>query len=372
DASSSLHPKVIMPVIRTLFDAETSHRLAINFMKYGGPFGSKDPKKDTENLEVELFGQILSNPLGVAAGFDKNAEAVDALFGLGFGYVEIGSVTPKPQEGNPKPRFFRLLEDGACINRYGFNSDGHSAVLDNLQARLTSFYKHNKALLPTNHDPSYPFPPQNLNRSLSPHSLLAINLGKNKLSAEDSDEDYLSGVRLFGPYADVLVINVSSPNTPGLRALQGGGRLGTLLGRVVKERDALVVGSDGRRPKVVVKVAPDLGEEQVGDIARAVKESGVDGVIVSNTTIGRPASLKSPLATETGGLSGPPLKPLALSTLRSLRSQLPPLLPIIGCGGISTGSDVLEFVEAGASAVQLYTSFGFNGVGTARKIKDEL
>ena len=218
------------------------------------------------------------------------------------------------------------------------------------------------------------------------------------------------------------MINVSSPNTPGLRALQGGGRLGTLLGRVVSERDGLVVGSDGRRPKVVVKVAPDLGEEQVGEIARAVRESGVDGVIVSNTTVGRPASLKSrelivslslstrrgngkliallllslspslsltsfplplppffppplshpALASETGGLSGPPLKPLALSTLRSLRSLLPPSTPIIGCGGISTGSDVLEFVEAGAAAVQLYTSFGFNGVGTARKIKDEL
>lgn len=296
-----------------------------------------------------------------------------------------------------------MPEDEACINRYGFNSDGHAAVLANLQARLTTFYRLNKRLVPTNHDPTYPFPPQNLNRSLSPTSLLAINLGKNKTSAEDSDEDYLRGVRTFGPYADVLVINVSSPNTPGLRALQGGGRLGTLLGAVVRERDALQVGSDGRKPKVMVKVAPDLAENQIEEIAEAVMSSGVEGVIVSNTTISRPETLKSrqsysplflplpplfpfsrshtpcssPLffpanASEVGGLSGPPVKPLALLALSSLRSLLPSSIPLIGCGGISTGADVLDFVEAGASAVQLYTSFGYHGVGTARKIKDEL
>lgn len=218
---------------------------------------------------------------------------ISALFALGFGYVEIGSVTPEPQEGNPKPRFFRLPEDDAVINRYGFNSDGHAAVLANLQARLTAFYKLNKMLITPNHDFSYPFPPQNVNRSLHPTKLLGINLGKNKTSPEDSDEDYLEGVRTFGPYADVLVINVSSPNTPGLRLLQGGGRLETLLKAVVREKEDLSVGSDGRRPRVLVKVAPDLGEEQIIDIATAVKASGVDGVIVSNTTISRPDSLKS-------------------------------------------------------------------------------
>lgn len=319
------------------------------------------------------------------------------LFDLGFSYVEIGSVTPAPQPGNPKPRFFRLTEDQSCINRYGFNSDGHAEVLQNLRKRLYTFYHRYPALYkPAGAGESaHPVPPAGLPRSLIPGKLLGVNLGKNKSSDAASDEDYIRGVKTFGQYADVLVINVSSPNTPGLRNLQGGTRLGELLKGVVDERDRLKT-VDGILPKLLVKVAPDLDSEELRDIAKAVKISGIDGVIVSNTTISRPATLKSrlyrpsvwhgiphkadllsllrPLANkrEVGGLSGPPAKPLAIKALRALRAELPASVPLIGCGGITTGEDALDFAAAGASAVQLYTSFGFRGVGAPRFVKDEL
>lgn len=314
------------------------------------------------------------------------------------------------QPGNPKPRFFRLTDDNACINRYGFNSDGHASVLSHLRDRILALSLTHPSLFPPSFSPSTDsstiLPPPHLPRSLLPGRVLAVNLGKNKVSAEDSDVDYLSGVRTLGPYADVLVINVSSPNTPGLRLLQGGSRLGSLLSSVVKERDALPEPLDGRRPKVLVKVAPDLDQDEIKDIAKAVRDSGIDGVIISNTTISRPSSLTSrsctaflpssffshhrsrrlnfcnghsllrdllqALANEIGGLSGPPVKPLALTALRSLRSLLPSSIPLIGCGGISTGADALEFAEAGASAVQLYTSFGYKGVGLPSRIKEEV
>ncbi|KAH8108844.1 Dihydroorotate dehydrogenase, partial [Phellopilus nigrolimitatus] len=319
---------------------------------------------DDGRLSTELWGETLSNPIGLAAGFDKNGEAIDGLFNLGFGWVEIGSVTPKPQPGNPTPRVFHLPDDSAMINRYGFPSEGATSVLSRLRARLPKIFADRPAPEPEAH------------ASLRPHALLAINLGKNKASAPDAITDFLNGIKTFGPYADVLVVNVSSPNTPGLRGLQTRGLLEELLAGITAEREALPLSAQtltARRPRIVLKIAPDLSEIELKDVAEAVKaSSGVDGVIVSNTTVQRPLGLTDSRKTETGGLSGSPLKPLTLRALRTLRAHLPESVPLIGCGGISTGADALDYARAGASAVQLYTGFGYDGVGACRRIKDEL
>ncbi|KAF8826079.1 hypothetical protein HHX47_DHR6000417 [Lentinula edodes] len=305
DARSALHRYVIMPVLRQTLDAETSHKIAVKVLRSG--LGPKDPVTDDEHLMFELWGHQISNPIGLAAGFDKDGEAIDG--------------TP----GNPKPRVFRLPEDNAIINRYGFPSQGHATVFSRVRARLPKFLtgEENKA-------------------SLRDGSLLAVNLGKNKESPADSIDDFVAGVRTFGPFSDVLVVNVSSPNTPGLR------------------------------PRLVLKIAPDLDQSQIEDIANVIKNTGIDGVIVSNTTIQRPSHLLSASRTENGGLSGPPIKPYTLTVLRTLRANLPPHIPIIGCGGISNGEDALEYARAGATMVQVYTSFGYDGVGTCRRIKDQI
>ena len=255
-----------------------------------------------------------------------------------------------------------MTEDEAAINRYGFNSLGHAYTLARLRLRWLDYYK--------SHPPYSSSPPVGIPRSLRPGHILAVNLGKNKTSAADSNEDYIRGVRLLGPYADVVVINVSSPNTPGLRALQGREQLQRLLKDVVEERDRIQV--DGL-PKIAVKVAADLSEDELADVASAVRGSGVEGVIVSNTTIRREGlGLQSEHAGQVGGLSGKPLYPFALQALKTLRPLLPPSIPIIGCGGISSGTDALEMAQAGASIVQVYTHFGYRGVGTARLLKDEI
>ncbi|CAE6527624.1 unnamed protein product [Rhizoctonia solani] len=254
------------------------------------------------------------------------------------------------------------------INRYGFPSRGHDIMLARLRTRSRS-----------------PWVDQGTTPSSEPRQVLAVNLGKNKSSPPDSVADYLAGVGRFGAHPDVsvLVINVSSPNTPGLRGLQNRGMLEELLDAVCKERDAL---PRSTLPKIVLKIAPDLDEVAIQDVAEAVRESGADGVIVSNTTIQRPklqsgrtlitfsacTNPRSASAQEVGGLSGPPLFPLSLKALKTLRAHLPASIPIIGCGGISSGADALEFARAGASSIQLYTAFGYSGVGTARRIKDEL
>lgn len=244
------------------------------------------------------------------------------------------------------------------INRYGFPSDGAVSVLTRLKSRLPRVFDE-----PT---------PTPSHASLRPNSLLAINLGKNKTSSADSVDDFIKGVKAFAPYADVLVVNVSSPNTPGLRGMQNREVLRNLLDSVTSEAHRYKSIAD-RKPRVVLKIAPDLDTEALRDIAEAVSStSGVDGVIVSNTTIQRPSTLLDEAKAETGGLSGGPVKPLALQALRTLRSFLPPSIPLIGCGGIATGEDALDFAKAGASFVQLYTSFGYGGVGTCRRIKDEL
>ncbi|KAF8517147.1 hypothetical protein BU17DRAFT_67072 [Hysterangium stoloniferum] len=344
DSRSAVHRYVFMPILRNVLDAEVSHKAALKVLRSG--WGPKDTRVDDESLATELWGRQLSNPIGLAAGFDKDGEAIDGLYDLGFGWVEVGSVTPKPQPGNPLPRVFRLPSDSAIINRYGFPSQGHTFLVSRLLSRDRA-----------NTDAA--------------QQLLSVNLGKNKSSPQDSVADFLTGIRTFAPLAPVLVINVSSPNTPGLRALQGRGMLQELLTSATKERDA-VAESTGKKARLVLKIAPDLDEDAVRDLAQVVRETGVDGVIVSNTTISRPDTLLSPEKSEAGGLSGPPLKSLSLRTLSLLRSQLPASIPIIGCGGISNGKDALDYAKAGATAVQLYTAFGYDGVGVVRRIKDEV
>ncbi|KAI9063868.1 hypothetical protein FKP32DRAFT_1611618 [Trametes sanguinea] len=366
DCRAALHKYVVTPVIRYTLDPETGHRLAIRVLASG--LAPRDPLPDDEVLKVELWGEQLSSPIGMAAGFDKNGEAVDGLFDLGFSWVEIGSVTPKPQPGNPKPRVFHLPNDSALINRYGFPSDGAAAVLARLRARLPKVFSYS-----TEAETQDPLRGAE-HASLRSDKLLAVNLGKNKSSPPDSISDFVAGVHTFGPYADALVVNVSSPNTPGLRGMQSRTVLEELLAGVSAARDEVAAASVNKhRPKLLLKIAPDLDESELADIAAAVRSNnGVDGVIVSNTTIRRPAGVSDPNKHEQGGLSGPPLKPYALAALRTLRSQLPSSIPLIGCGGISSGADALEYARAGASAVQLYTAFGYGGVGVCREVKDEL
>ncbi|TPX34472.1 dihydroorotate dehydrogenase (quinone) [Synchytrium microbalum] len=358
DPRANIHKHVWMPIIHfAIPDAEDSHKLAIWLAHHG--ISPRDTKADHPSLSTSLFGKkmLVSNPIGLAAGFDKNGEAIDGMLNLGFGMVEIGSVTPLPQNGNAKPRMFRLPNDQAVINRYGFNSEGMLAVIEHLRARMR-WYRHPKS------DTSVP-------KSLRPGHLLGINLGKNKLSPADSNQDYIDGVQQLGQYADYLVVNVSSPNTPGLRALQKREILETLLSDVKKARDDSF---SKQGPPILVKIAPDLSDEEVQDVADCIKKVGIDGVIISNTTISRPGSLKSPrqLVNEQGGLSGAPVQPLALSMVKKMYKLLPKDIPIIGCGGISTADDAIKFAKAGASAVQTYTSLGYQGPGLVASIKDDL
>jgi dihydroorotate dehydrogenase len=319
-----------------LIDPETAHHLAVRALALG--LGPRQAEPDDPILASRLWGRSFANPLGIAAGFDKQGEAMAPLAALGFGFVEIGSVTPRSQQGNPRPRVFRLTEDEAVINRYGFNSDGHDAV----KARLARY------------------------RASAPHPAapLGVNLGKNKHSA-DAAADYAAGAALFAPFADYLVVNVSSPNTPGLRALQGRAELVGLLERV---RGALPKSA----PPLLLKIAPDLTEEDRRDIAAVALDLRLDGLIVSNTTIERPAGLKSHHRAESGGLSGRPLRPLALATLAAIYRLTEGRVPLIGVGGIASGADAYERIRAGASLIQLYTALVFEGPGLVGRIKREL
>lgn len=367
NSRSAIHEYLLCPIIRLATpDAEEGHKLGIFLLKWG-----LAPKllfdKDDEILHVKAFGKTITNPIGCAAGLDKNGEAVDGIFQSGFGYHEIGSITPLPQPGNPRPRFFRLPQDEAVINRYGFNSNGHDFVHSLLANRVSAFlnsYFEDKSIA---------------NLSLYKDKLLAINLGKNKNG--DEVNDYLKGVEKFQSLADVLVINVSSPNTPGLRDLQNEAKLTDLLTQVVKKRDELVnhgnaLGAEAHKPPVMVKIAPDLTEPELQSIAEAAKRSKVDGIIVSNTTIQRPDSLITPdpeLKNQTGGLSGKPLKPFALKALKNVSKYTKDSgLVLVGCGGISSAQDVLEFGRAGASFVEVYTAFAYKGPAIVSKIKDDV
>ncbi|XP_053808492.1 dihydroorotate dehydrogenase (quinone), mitochondrial isoform X2 [Vidua chalybeata] len=306
-------------------------------------------------------------------------EAVDGLYKMGFGFVEVGTVTPKPQEGNPKPRVFRLAEDEAVINRYGFNSHGHVVVERRLRARqetqmrLTGGETKLLVLGPPFSDALavgwwlvlLPW----FNCVWVPAGMpLGVNLGKNK-SSTDAAADYVAGVRTLGPLADYLVVNVSSPNTPGLRDLQGKSELRDLLSKVLVERDLLPC---KRKPAVLVKIAPDLTAQDKQDIASVVCELGVDGLIVSNTTVSRPSSLRSRQRMEPGGLSGKPLRELSTQTIKEMYALTQGRVPIIGVGGVSSGQDALEKIRAGASLVQLYTALVYHGPPVVGAVKREL
>ncbi|CAO2609904.1 Dihydroorotate dehydrogenase (quinone), mitochondrial [Lemmus lemmus] len=354
------YAEYLMPALQRLLDPESAHRLAVRFTSLG--LLPRVTFQDSDMLEVRVLGHKFRNPVGIAAGFDKHGEAVDGLYKLGFGFVEIGSVTPQPQEGNPRPRVFRLPEDQAVINRYGFNSHGLSVVEHRLRARQQKQTKLTAG-------ESHLYSKCCLGNLLFTDGLpLGINLGKNKTSV-DAAADYVEGVRVLGPLADYLVVNVSSPNTAGLRSLQGRTELRLLLTKVLQERDAL---KGVRKPAVLVKIAPDLTAQDKEDIASVARELGIDGLIVTNTTVSRPTGLQGALRSEVGGLSGKPLRDLSTQTIREMYALTQGRIPIIGVGGVSSGQDALEKIQAGASLVQLYTALTFLGPPVVVRVKREL
>lgn len=334
------------PLVR-LLDPELSHRFGILCAKYG--LFPVDPRPDPEALRMQVWGREFKNPIGLAAGFDKDAEVVEPMLKMGFGFIEVGSVTPLPQPGNPKPRVFRIRDLKASINRYGFNSIGLDAVAENLEEFAQRVAR----------DPA------------SKPGLLGINLGKNK-TTEDAAEDYCKGLKQLVHFADFVVINVSSPNTPGLRSLQGRQQLEDLVGRVKALRDAGQWDQRGP-PPLLVKIAPDLSEEDKADIAAVALGLRVDGLVVGNTTISRPEEVaKYPEAKEAGGLSGPPLMQKSTEVLADMYRLTGGRIPLVGCGGVSSGEDAYKKIRAGASLVELYTALAFEGPVVLPRIKEEL
>ncbi|PHT99215.1 Dihydroorotate dehydrogenase (quinone), mitochondrial [Capsicum chinense] len=353
--------KLVNPFFAFL-DPEVAHRLAVSAAARG--WVPREKRPDLPILGLDVWGRRFSNPVGLAAGFDKNAEAVEGLLGLGFGFVEVGSVTPIPQEGNPKPRIFRLPNEGAIINRCGFNSEGIVAVAKRLGAQ------HGKRKLETS-STSSPSGDEVKHGGKAGPGILGVNLGKNKTS-EDAAADYVQGVHTLSQYADYLVINISSPNTPGLRQLQGRKQLKDLVKKVQAARDEMQWGEEGP-PPLLVKIAPDLSKQDLEDIAAVALALRVDGLIISNTTIQRPDSvIQNPVAQETGGLSGKPLFSMSTNKLKEMYILTKGRIPLIGCGGISSGEDAYKKIRAGATLVQLYTAFGYGGPALIPNIKAEL
>jgi len=332
-AMPNLYP-LIRPALR-LISPETAHDLTISALAVGWgrlmiDRAAREP--DPPILAQRLWGLDFPNPVGLAAGFDKDARVTDAMDAFGFGFVEIGTVTPRPQPGNPKPRIFRLEQNQAIINRMGFNSMGLDAVTSRLSRR--------------------------------PHAgVIGVNLGKNRDSA-DAAADYAEGIRHAASLADYIVINISSPNTPGLRQLQRRDSLESLLERLLRARD-----KSGRRVPLLVKVAPDLTTAEREDIASVTLAAEIDGIIVSNTTVERPAGLVSPHALETGGLSGRPLFSPSTALLADFFGLTRGGLPLIGVGGIASAADAYEKIRAGACLIQLYTALVFAGPGLVVEIK---
>ncbi len=325
-----------LPLLRWL-DPEDAHRLAIQGLKFLPPIRTRpdDPK-----LAVRAFGLNCPNPVGMAAGFDKNAEAPDALLRLGFGFVEVGSVTPLPQSGNPRPRLFRLERDQAVINRMGFNNDGADVVLRRLAAR---------ANLP---------------------GIVGVNVGANK-DSPDRAGDYVKLIETFAPVASYFTVNVSSPNTPGLRNLQEGALLDDLLARVIDARERVRTKA-GDTP-VLLKIAPDLSLAQLDDVVQVARSRRVDGMIVANTTLARPATLREQdRAGEQGGLSGRPLFRLSTRMVAETYVRVEGAFPLIGVGGIDSGGAALTKIRAGASLIQLYSSLVYKGLGLVDEIKRDL
>ncbi|MGE0651654.1 MAG: quinone-dependent dihydroorotate dehydrogenase [Alphaproteobacteria bacterium] len=321
------------PILRRLLfclPAERAHDLTIAGLRAG--LGPRVRVAADPLLAMQVWGKPFANPLGLAAGFDKDARVVAAMAAFGFGFVEVGTLTPRPQPGNPRPRLFRLSEDRAVINRLGFNNGGAAVAAE----RLALF------------------------RARHGHAIVGINIGRNKDSA-DAVADYAEAARVLGPYADYLVVNVSSPNTPGLRDLQGAKALAELVGAVRAARGPT-------EPPVLVKIAPDLADGQLSDICALARSGGMDGLVVSNTTLGRPATLRSALRNEAGGLSGAPLMAPSTRLLAEAFAELRGQVPLVGVGGIASAADAYAKIRAGASLVQLYSALIYEGPGLPRRI----
>ena len=323
----------LFPLARPLLRAlppETAHRLTLTGLALG--LGGRAAAPDPAILGQRLWGEDFPNPIGIAAGFDKDARVPDALLRLGFGFVEIGTVTPRPQPGNPRPRVFRLDADGALINRMGFNSGGLDGVVRRLGGRRRI-------------------------------GIVGVNIGRNR-DSDDAIADYAAGVSRTAAIADYLIVNVSSPNTPGLRDLQARALLDELLRAVLVARDAAAA-----RPPLLVKIAPDLTPPERADIAAVALGTGVDGIIVANTTVARPPGLQSAAAGEAGGLSGRPLFAPSTSLLADIYRLTDGRVPLIGVGGIASADDAYAKIRAGASLVQLYTALVFAGPALLGRIK---
>jgi dihydroorotate dehydrogenase len=328
--------RLARPLLRWV-DPEDAHGLAVRALQVA-PL-PRTPADDAR-LAVAAFGLTFPNPIGVAAGLDKNAAVPDALLRLGFGFVEVGTVTPRPQAGNPRPRIFRLEADAAVINRLGFNSEGLDAVRERLAAR-------------------------NLRGGI-----VGINIGANK-DAPDRSADYVASIEALAGVASYFAVNVSSPNTPGLRDLQQRTMLDDLLARVMDARER-VAGAAGRRP-VLLKIAPDLALADLDDVVAVARTRGVDGMIVANTTVGRPSGLRDHAgAAQSGGLSGRPLFRLSTRMLAETFVRAEGRFPLIGVGGVDTGAAAFAKIKAGASLVQLYTGLVYRGLGLVAAIKTDL
>jgi len=317
-----------------LLPPETAHRATLALLGSGQRLLPRAAPADPA-LAVEAFGLSFPNPVGLAAGFDKDAEVPDAMLRFGFGFVECGTVTPRPQAGNPRPRLFRLNQDRAVINRMGFNNGGMERAATRLARRAQD-------------------------------GIVGINIGANK-DSPDRIADYRMALARLAPFARYVTANISSPNTPGLRGLQNRDELERLLDTLTKEREHL----DLKVP-LLLKIAPDLEGHALDDVASVVLQSGIDGLIVSNTTIARPAALKSPLAGETGGLSGAPLFGPSTEILRQMRLRIGSRLPLIGVGGIASGAEAYAKIRAGATLVQLYTALAYNGPRLISRLLSEL
>jgi dihydroorotate dehydrogenase len=321
-------------------DPEQAHRYTLKALRSG--LFPPSPSISDPALEVKLWGLKFPNPVGLSAGFDKNAEVIGPAFQMGFGFVEAGTVTPKPQPGNPAPRIFRDPKTESIINRLGFPGEGMNVFKSNLEHFLSGARR--------------------------PPGVVGINIGMNKGQTEPA-KDYTALINMLGPMADYITINISSPNTPGLRDLQKREPLLELLGAVMEERKR---SCGDHPPPLLLKLAPDLTEEQQEELAKAILEAGIDGLILSNTTLDRPATLPSLYAAEKGGLSGVPVRAKSTAIIHNFYRLTSGKLPIIGVGGISDGSSAYEKIKAGASLVQLYTSLVFKGPTVANSINHEL
>ena len=327
----SLGERLALPLLHRL-EPEAAHRLALAALKAG--LGPRHGPITSPRLATRLAGLNLANPLGLAAGFDKNAEVVGPLVAAGFGFVEVGAATPLPQPGNPRPRLFRLAEDRAVINRFGFNNDGVEAIAARLARR-------------------------------PPGGVVGLNLGANKASP-DRAADYAAVLARAGDVIDFATVNVSSPNTERLRDLQGAAALAALLAGVAAANAALA-----RPVPVFLKIAPDLGDRELAEVAEVATDAGIAGIIATNTTLARDG-LRSPHAAEPGGLSGAPLLARSTAVLARLHALTQGRLPLIGAGGVASAADAYAKIRAGASAVQLYSALVYDGLGLVPRLLAEL